>query len=92
MYDSTTLARIINGYVNQCRSRQHKPSYKGIAEVLSASQTTIYNVVHGEFNGGKKYTEHPHSTRVIDNCDFELLRSVFKEGKTWDEPTRDGAI
>ena len=76
MYDTTTLITMVNGYIKQCEAGKRKPTYKGMGNVLGVSNQTIANVVHGAFNG-KRYTEHPHSTRVIDNNDFQILQRLF---------------
>lgn len=76
MIDTATLQIQVNGYLEQCRTSNHKPTYKGIAIVLGISGRTIANVVHGYFNG-HRYTDKPHCTRCIDNDDFELIKGIF---------------
>ena len=76
MIDTTTLQIQVNGYLEQCRTTNHKPTYKGIGIALGISAGTICNVVHGCFNG-HEYTDKPHATRCIDNCDFALIKGLF---------------
>lgn len=76
MIDTTTLRIKVNGYLERCRTTNHKPTYNGIAIVLGISGRTIANVVHGQFNG-HEYTDKPHITRCIDNDDFELIKGLF---------------
>lgn len=76
MIDTTTLQIQVNGYLEQCRTTNHKPTYTGIAFVLGISGRTIANVVHGHFNG-HEYTDKPHCTRCIDNNDFEVIKGLF---------------
>ena len=76
MYDSTTLTTMVNGYIKQCEVMKSKPTFKGMGNWLGVSGMTISNVVHGAFNG-KQYTEHPHTTRIIDNNDFQILQRLF---------------
>ena len=84
MIDSTTLNTKISRYIEQCKIRHCKPTFKGIGNALSISGQTVSNVVHGTFNG-KRYTERPHSTRIIANSDFEILQGLFdSEGTNYE--------
>ena len=78
MIDSATLQIQTHGYLEQCRTSKHKPSYHGIAIVLGISGSTIANVVHGHFNG-HEYTNKPHATRCIDNSDFDVIKGLFAD-------------
>ena len=76
MIDTTTLRILVNGYLEQCRTSNHKPTYKGMAIVLGISGRTISNVAHGTYNG-HLYSDTPHITRCIDNNDFELIKGIY---------------
>ena len=76
MIDTTTLRILVNGYLEQCRTSNHKPTYKGMAIVLGISGRTISNVAHGTYNG-RLYSDTPHCTRCIDNNDFELIKGIY---------------
>lgn len=76
MIDTTTLRILVNGYLEQCRTSNHKPTYKGMAIVLGISGRTISNVAHGTYNG-HLYSDTPHCTRCIDNNDFELIKGIY---------------
>ncbi len=77
MIGTEELQKRVYRYRNCCRDRHTEPTYIGLAFILGISGKTIRNVVNGTYNG-HRYTEHPHSTRCIDNNDFETVRAVFK--------------
>lgn len=76
MIQTRELEKTVSRYRQNCRYRHIEPSYIGLGRCLGCSGTTISNVIHGKFNG-HSYTERPHSTRCIDNNDFELIRELF---------------
>lgn len=78
MIDTLELTQAVRSYRERCRTANRQPTYKGIALDLGVSSQTVANVVHGIFNG-RRYTEHPHTTRIIGNADFEILQSLFDE-------------
>lgn len=75
MYSTDKLNEIIDDYLNMCKCR---PTKKGLSLALGTSNTTIFNVIRGAYNG-TPYGKEPHYNRVIDNKDFELIRDVFDE-------------
>lgn len=77
MINSTELQNKVVCYQKKCNDRQKSPTYLGLSTVLGVAPQTIANVVHGQYNNGHFYTERPHTTRCIDNDDFEVIRSVF---------------
>lgn len=79
MYDTERLNELIDDYLNHCEA----PTKKGLAIWLCTSPSTINNVIRGFYNH-KPYGLVPHSTRVIDNKDFTLIRSLFKAERTED--------
>ena len=76
MIDSTVLKNVVWEYERQCKVKNCKPTYEGLSRELNISTQTISNAIHERFNG-KPYTEHPHTTRVIDNADFQILQRLF---------------
>jgi len=73
MYDHENLVNVIDDYMEIC---QGKPTKKGLSRALGISETTVFNVLNGRFNGFT-YTPKPHINRAIDNADFGLVRSLF---------------
>lgn len=73
MYSTDKLNEIIDDYLNICRGH---PTKRGLSIALGTSITTVYNVIRGDYNH-VPYGLQPSPTRVIDNCDFEIVRSVF---------------
>lgn len=73
MYDSESLEKTVNNYMIHCHN---KPSRTGLAQWLSVSHQTISNIISGTFNG-HRYTNRPHVSRIVDNDDFEIIRSLF---------------
>lgn len=73
MYDHEQLTNKIDDYMESC---QGKPTKRGLSSWLGISDTTVYNVLNGRFNGFI-YTRKPHINRAIDNPDFGLIRSIF---------------
>ncbi len=79
MIDSRELEKRVSRYRQNCRDRHKEPSYIGLGFARGCSGMTISNVVNGTFNG-HLYTERPHSKRIINNADFELIRQLFDRG------------
>ncbi len=73
MFTTESLEKSVNSYMLYCHN---KPSKAGLADWLSVSQQTISNICRGEFNG-HLYTDKPHVTRIVDNSDFKIIRSLF---------------
>lgn len=78
MIDTLELTQAVRSYRERCRTANRQPTFRGIALDLGVSGQTVANVVHESFNG-RRYTEHPHTTRIIDNADFDILQSLFDE-------------
>ncbi len=79
MIDSGELQKRVSGYRKQCIDRQKQPSYNGLAVAIGVSAPTISHIVIGEYRNGKPYTPKPHSTRCVDNSDFDLIRALFDD-------------
>lgn len=73
MIDTKELEQTVKEYMQNNRT----PSKSGLADALSISCKTIYNVLHGKYNG-KDYGLKPSWGRCICNEDFEIVRNVFK--------------
>lgn len=73
MYDTETLNDLIENYMIYCHG---KPSKCGLATWLKISPTTVFNVIRGYYNH-IPYGMQPSPSRVIDNADFEIIRSLF---------------
>jgi len=73
MYSTSKLNEIIDDYMNVCKC---KPTKKGLAIALGISSTTIFNVIRGYYNH-IPYGMQPSPTRIIDNSDFGIIRSLF---------------
>ncbi len=76
MISTDKLEQLTVEYLKNCNRQQAQPTFRGLGEVLSVSGQTIANVVHGKFNG-HDYTDAPHTTRIIDNKDFNIIRDIF---------------
>lgn len=79
MIATTELQAQISRYRDYCNERQLKPSYNGLAKVMKISSPTVKHIVDGVYKDGKCYTDHPHATRIIANCDFDIVRNLFDE-------------
>ena len=77
MIGTEELQKRVAGYMQGCLDRQKEPTYTGLAFILGVSGQTISNVVTGTFNG-HRYTDKPHTTRCIDNDDFDIIRALFR--------------
>lgn len=76
MITTLELKQAVQSYRERCRIENTPPTFKGMGDWLGVSGVTISNVVHETFNG-RRYTEHPHKTRIIDNNDFQILQRLF---------------
>lgn len=79
MIDSGLLREKVSRYRRECLINGEKPTQKDLAIILGVSCRTVFNVVHGSFNGFL-YTDNPAATRCIDNNDFEMVRRLFDNG------------
>ena len=77
MIDTTVLMIKTNNYIEQCKAKQHRPTYYGIGNALGISPQTISNVCKGMYNGNE-YTTTPAPTRCIDNKDFDIITGLFR--------------
>ncbi|WP_029324695.1 hypothetical protein [Butyrivibrio sp. AE3004] len=73
--DELTLS--IDHYLNDCRTRHRKPTFKGIGAAIGTSDMTVRNVFLGKYNG-RHYGDKPSYNRRIDNPDFDLIRNAMK--------------
>lgn len=73
IYDTESLCELCDSYMIYCNN---KPTRQGLADWLCISHQSINNIINGTFNG-YPYTDKPHVNRIIDNDDFEIVRSLF---------------
>lgn len=73
MIGTEELRQIVGEYTRNNKT----PSKPGLADALSISCTTVYNVLNGTYNG-KNYGLKPSWGRCVRNEDFEILRNVFR--------------
>ena len=77
MIDTDLVNSKTQVYWTFCIQTDKRPTYKGLAEILGVSESTICNVVHVFFNG-HPYTDKPHVMRCIDNSNFETIKQIFE--------------
>lgn len=81
MITTMELQERISRYRDYCIENHKEPTYHGLANVLQISSPTVKHIVDGTYKDGKYYTDHPHVTRIIANCDFDIVRNLFnREG------------
>lgn len=68
----------IQAYFNKCELDQSRPTKQGLAKYLGISNKTLEHVNTGYYRTGKPYTPTPHTTRVFDNADFEIVQTACK--------------
>ncbi|MCR5669569.1 MAG: hypothetical protein K6G10_01045 [Butyrivibrio sp.] len=78
MKTTLELTQVVSDYLDECYLRNKKPSYLSLSKAIGTTVGTIRNVNLGSYNG-VPYSNKPSHNRVIDNCDFEIIQSVFRE-------------
>ena len=77
MINTEELQKRVAQYGQNCINNQKRPSYLGLAAALGCSAMTVSHIVTGIYKDGHRYTNKPHSTRCVNNSDFDVIRALF---------------
>lgn len=78
MINTTKVQQIVSEYSKKCFLQNRTPTYRGLAEELGITGQTVRHIVTGVYKDGRTYTNKPHTTRCIDNEDFDIIRHLYK--------------
>ena len=79
MIDSLKVKQRVIEYLEYCNKYNLRPTYKGLASCLGVSIMTVSHIVSGYYKDNKPYTDKPHVSRCIDNCNFWIIQNLFDD-------------